>query len=213
MIINASQKMSLFGILASVLVTFAASSYASANSKFSTSEDSTLSDVQTVPFVDLERYLGKWYEVASIPQSFQRDCIKNTTAEYSVEPETGYIVVLNSCDQEDGSRKDAEGRARIENEETQAELKVTFVKIFDWVFRFGGDYWVIGLQKDYQWAVVGHPTREYAWILARKPNLSKRSLKAAHDVLIKNGYDTCTLMVSIQDGGRQVSQPLCELFN
>lgn len=172
----------------------------------------TDSEVVTVPFVDLNRYLGTWFEVASIPQSFQKNCVKNTTAEYAIEEETGYVQVLNSCEEEDGNVKVAEGRARIENVETQAELKVTFVKLFDWVFTFGGDYWVIGLQKDYQWAVVGHPTRNYAWILSRKPNLPKRSLKAAHDVLVKNGYDTCTLNVTVQDGGRQIQQPLCELF-
>lgn len=168
------------------------------------------SDVQTVPFVDLNKYLGTWYEVAAIPQSFQKKCVKNTQANYSIEDETGYIVVENSCEQDDGSVDIAEGRARLENIESQAELKVTFVKIFNWIFKFGGDYWVIGLQKDYQWAVVGHPSREYAWILARKPNLSKRSLKAAHDILLRNGYDTCLVLVSIQDGGRSERTPLCE---
>jgi apolipoprotein D and lipocalin family protein len=169
-------------------------------------------DVQTVPFVNLEKYLGRWYEVASIPQTFQKKCVKNTQANYEVDENSGYIVVNNTCTETDGYIKTAEGRARIENEESQAELKVTFVKLINWVFTFGGDYWVIGLQRDYQWAVVGHPSREYAWILSRDPNMSKRSLRAAHTILVKNGYDTCTLLVSIQDGGRQISQPLCELF-
>ncbi len=169
-------------------------------------------DVQTVSYVNLNKYLGSWYEIAAIPQVFQKKCVKNTQANYEIEDSTGYVIVNNTCEEADGSVKVAEGRARIENEKSQAELKVTFVKLFDWVFTFGGNYWVIGLQRDYQWAVVGHPSREYGWILSRDPNMSKRSLRAAHNVLLKNGYDTCTLMVSIQDGGRQVNQPLCEIF-
>lgn len=143
--------------------------------------------VRTVASVDLQKYLGLWYEVASIPQSFQKDCIKNTTAEYSLDTETDYIVVMNSCLRADGTTDSAEGRARVASGglRSKAQLEVTFVKLGDWIFAAGGDYWIIGLDKQYRWAVVGHPSHDYAWILSRTPNLSRRYLKQAAQILEK----------------------------
>ncbi|RYZ68864.1 MAG: hypothetical protein EOP05_15715, partial [Proteobacteria bacterium] len=101
-------------------------------------------EVQPVPSVDLDRYLGQWFQVAAIPQSFQKKCVGHVKAEYS-KAEDGLIKVLNSCAEADGSMSNAEGRAKVEDTQTNAELKVTFVKIIDWIFTFGGDYWVIDL--------------------------------------------------------------------
>lgn len=163
----------------------------------------------TVPFVDLNKYLGKWYEVASIPMVFQKQCVGNTTAEYS-EAEDGLIGVLNSCDTKDGDRSVAEGRAKVVDAESNAKLKVTFVKIIGWVFGFGGDYWILDLAPDYSYAVVGDPTLQYAWILSREPALGREVFVAAEQKLKSLGYNTCTVLTSVQDGGLSERTPLCE---
>lgn len=169
------------------------------------------SNVQTVENVDLDRYLGTWYEIASIPQSFQRQCVGNTVAEYSLT-KSNTIKVLNSCDTKTGARKTAEARAKVVDKETNAKLKVTFVKIFDWVYSFGGNYWILDLAEDYSYAVVGDPSAEYAWILSRTPQLSFDDLTRANANLLKNGYDTCKVLTSIQDGGFSERKPLCEVL-
>lgn len=169
------------------------------------------SQPRTVEYVDLDRYVGTWYEFAKIPASFQKDCIANTTAVYS-KNQDGTVSVENSCDKENGERNVAKGNARIEDKETNAKLTVTFVKILGrWIYTFGGDYWVIGLGADYQFAVVGHPDREYGWILSRSPALDAASLQEAQNILIENGYDTCKLITTIQKDGMEQEVPLCEI--
>lgn len=169
----------------------------------------TTSTVPTAPFVNLDQYLGKWYEVASIPQSFQSQCLKNTTAEYS-QAEKGRIKVLNSCATQEGTLSSAEGRAKVVDAETNAKLKVTFVKIGGWVFAFGGNYWVMDIAEDYSLALVADPSAEYAWILSRTPVVSKEVLAQAEAKYSKAGYDTCRILTSVQDGGISSRVPLCE---
>lgn len=166
-------------------------------------------DQQTVDQVDLTRYVGTWYEIASIPQTFTKQCVGNTTAEYTSLP-SGEIQVINSCDKSNGKRSVAEGRAKIVDTVTNAKLKVTFVKFFDWIYRFGGDYWIVGLEDNYRYAIVGHPTKEYAWILSRDPAMSKEDLLTAYGTLQSNGYDTCKIMTTIQTSGISVSTRLCD---
>jgi apolipoprotein D and lipocalin family protein len=122
-----------------------------------------LPPLQTVDFVDLERYLGTWYEIASIPQSFQEGC-ENSKAQYS-QMRSGKIRVVNTCTI-DGRIKRARGKAWVVDKETNAKLKVQFF----WPFK--GDYWIIDLDKDYQFAVVGAPNRDYLWILSRSKTMS-----------------------------------------
>lgn len=166
-------------------------------------------EVQTVDYVDLTRYVGKWYEIASIPQSFQKQCVGNVTADYT-SLSNGQIQVINTCTKSDGSVSVAEGRAEIVDPVTNAKLKVTFVKFFDWIFSFGGDYWVIGLENNYRYAVVGHPTRDYGWILSREPEMSKGDLLAVSDILKAQGYDTCKLITTVQKNGISERLPLCQ---
>lgn len=166
-------------------------------------------EVEVVPHVDLTRYIGKWFEIAAIPQSFQRNCIANVTAEYAIL-NNQRIRVLNSCDQNDGSRKVAEGRAKVVDSSTNAKLKVTFVKIIDWIFIFGGDYWIIDLETNYRYAVVGHPTRKYGWILARDPALPIQELQVIAERLKGQGYNTCDFITTKQLGGISEKIPLCD---
>ena len=123
------------------------------------------SEVTTVDQVDLDRYLGTWYEIASFPAWFQRGCT-GVTAEYSMRDD-GMIEVVNSCRKGslDGKFKQSTGRARVVDTETNAKLKVSFFGPF-W-----GNYWIIGLDPDYQWAVVGVPNHKYLWILSRTPTM------------------------------------------
>ena len=167
-----------------------------------------LSPVKTVENVDLDRYIGKWHEVASIPQWFQKDCVANTTAEYMKDGDL--IIVLNSCEMENGERKLAEGRAKVVDTKTNAKLKVTFVKFFHWIFAFGGKYWILDLAEDYSYAVVGDPSREYAWILSRTPLIPYENLVAAELTLKAQGYDTCKVLTSLQDEGFTRKTPLCK---
>lgn len=164
----------------------------------------------TVGHVDLNRYIGKWYEVASIPQSFQKQCVKNVTAEYSFT-EKNRIKVINSCDQSDGSRDQAVGRAKVVDSETNAKLRVTFVKIFNkWIFPLGGNYWILDLADDYSYSLVGDPTLEYAWILTRAPQVSKEVFINAESKFKLLGYDTCKILTSVQTAGVQQRIPLCQ---
>lgn len=152
----------------------------------STSDASDLAPVTTVEYVDLQSYVGLWYEIAKIPNRFQKQCARATTATYSLR-EDGRIEVMNRCLKADGNATAAEGIARIVDDSTNAKLEVSFVSFLGWR-PFWGDYWVIGLDADYRWAIVGTPDRKYGWVLARTPHLDKRTLEAIFERLERNGY-------------------------
>jgi apolipoprotein D and lipocalin family protein len=126
---------------------------------------------QPAKTVDLDRYLGRWYEIARYEASFQRGC-EAVTADYS-RNEDGTIRVLNSCRQGsvDGKLKTATGKAKIADSQTQAKLRVSFFG------PFYGDYWVLDHADDYSWSIVGEPSGRYLWLLARdaRPELAIRS--------------------------------------
>jgi apolipoprotein D and lipocalin family protein len=150
-----------------------------------------------VDSVNLARYTGLWYEIAKIPNSFQEDCRSNTTATYSLNDD-GTIKVINSCQEEDGEINSAEGLARVVNEKTNSVLEVSFVSIFG-IHLFWGDYWIIGLDDDYTYAVVGTPNRKYGWILSRIKKLPEEKLTAAYDILKQNGYNTKDFVMTLQE--------------
>lgn len=165
--------------------------------------------VRTVEQVDLKRYAGRWHEIAALPNFFQRHCAWGTTAEYTLLPE-GTVRVRNACFERDGTESSVEGRARIVDEASRAKLQVSFLKLFgDWRFWFGGDYWVIGLDPDYRWAVVGHPSRDYGWILAREPALDRDVLSRIAALLKAQGYDPCAFKMSARDAGTVPPATLC----
>jgi uncharacterized protein YbjT (DUF2867 family)/lipocalin/ligand-binding SRPBCC domain-containing protein len=149
--------------------------------------------VRTVASVDLHRYAGDWYEVARFPNWFQRQCVSDVRARYTVRPD-GRLDVLNQC-QTEGGAIDARGVARVVDTRTLARLKVRFAPAalsflpFVW-----GDYWILGLAGDYSWAVVGSPDRNYLWILARTRELPSPAFTAAVDVARANGFDAGRLV-------------------
>lgn len=172
---------------------------------------STLSmAVETVPSLDLNRYLGKWYEVSSIPAFFQKKCVQDTTAEYKLL-ETGKIDVINSCRQANGKMQEAHGLAVIKNTQTNAELGVSFVPLLNHFGFFQGQYKVLALGENYEYSLVGTDSLKFGWILSRTPSLSMDSLVAIEKEIRRQGYDSCTFLMSRQTGGAYVERvPLCD---
>jgi apolipoprotein D and lipocalin family protein len=140
----------------------------------------------TVATVDLERYAGRWFEVARIPNRFQKHCARSTTADYTLRAD-GTIAVLNRCIEADGSTDEARGVAKVVERDSNSKLKVSFVRFLG-VQLFWGDYWIIGLGADYEYAVVGSPDRKYGWILSRTPHLDSEAMDAARATLRAQGY-------------------------
>jgi apolipoprotein D and lipocalin family protein len=167
----------------------------------STTDRLRLPPLQTVAHVELSRYLGTWYEIANFPQSFQRGCTA-TTATYTLRDD-GDIDVLNRCRKGslDGEEKSALGRARVVVRCTNAKLEVSFFRPF-W-----GDYWIINLADDYSYAVVGHPGRDYLWILARTPAMSEATYQSIVARLQVQGYETSRLVRTLQPAGHAAASP------
>jgi len=152
--------------------------------------------VESVAALELGRYAGKWYEIASYPMFFQRQCIGDTTAEYALTPD-GDVSVTNRCRTERGF-DEARGSATVVEGSHNARLKVSFF----WPFR--SDYWVIGLDPDYRWAVVGNPNRKYLWVLSRTPRLPPALLDAALGAAAAQGFDLTKLRYTAQGSGATI---------
>ncbi len=148
--------------------------------------------LETVPYVDIQRYLGTWYEIATIPQRFQKGCTA-VTATYSLNKD-GTISVVNACRKGalDGPRKSVRGKAWVVDKKTNAKLKVRFF------WPFSGDYWVIGLDADYRWAVVGHPGRNYLWVLSRTPQMEEALYREILELVQSRGYDLGKIQRTLQ---------------
>jgi apolipoprotein D and lipocalin family protein len=154
----------LFTIFAIFSATFVLAASASA-------QTNKLPALQTVPNVDLSRYVGKWYEIAKYPNRFQKQCVANTTATYAMKA-GGRLEVVNECVKKDGTGERAVGEAKIADKKTNAKLKVRFAPgALSFLPFVWGNYWIIDLDKDYGYVAIGEPKREYFWILARKPVL------------------------------------------
>jgi len=138
--------------------------------------------LETVRHVDLNRYTGRWFEIARYPNSFERKCARDVTAEYSMK-ENGAIRVVNACVTATGKIDRSEGTARVVDASTNAKLKVTFF------WPFYGKYWIIGLGDQYEYAVVGEPSREYLWILSRTPVMQDAVYENILRQLAASSYD------------------------
>jgi apolipoprotein D and lipocalin family protein len=167
--------------------------------------------VRPVVSVDLQRYSGRWLQLAAIPSPFEAQCVSDVTANYTVLPD-GLVKVINSCLQADGTTSSLEGRARVVDTASNAKLQVTFVQIAGaWQFQFGGDYWILGLSSDYNWAVVGDPARKNGFVLSRKPLLSLGSIIRVVGILLRNGYSPCDFTTTPTAGGLPVARGLCSV--
>lgn len=150
---------------------------------------STAQELKTVPQVDLEKYSGTWYEIASFPQRFQKGC-ECTTANYT-PTNKGYIIVENRC-KKNGKESSIKGKAFVDKDSGNAKLKVQFF----WPFK--GKYWIIDLADDYSYAVVSHPNKNYLWILSRKSKLNEDVYKGIINRLQEKGFDLSKLKLTKQ---------------
>ncbi|ACZ12756.1 lipocalin family protein [Sulfurospirillum deleyianum] len=144
-------------------------------------------ELPTVSWVDMERYLGKWYEIARFDHSFERGC-DEVEAFYTLRDD-GMIGVENSCfKRATQSHNVAYGRAKIVDEMSKAKLKVTFF------WPFYGDYWIVDVAEDYSYAMVSEPSKRYFWILSRTPQLSEDTLSRLLSYATYLGFDTSKLI-------------------
>jgi apolipoprotein D and lipocalin family protein len=144
----------------------------------------SLPPLEVVPRVEPARYTGTWYEIARYPNSFQKNCI-HSSAVYKLGQD-GSISVINSCLKK-GVMDTVKGKARVVDPITNAKLKVSFF------WPFWGDYWIIDLGEDFDYAVVSEPRRKYLWILARSPQMDDGLYAQILSRLREKGFDTSIL--------------------
>ena len=135
----------------------------------------------TVAAVDLQRYAGAWYEIARLPNRFQRHCVADTQATYRLDGDR--VEVLNRCRTDKGEIDIAKGRAKTVADSGNAKLRVSFF------WPFYGDYWVLDLDRDYRQVLVGEPGRRYAWVLSREPKMDEAQLQRLLDRAAALGFD------------------------
>lgn len=155
--------------------------------------ESSFPPLETESDVDISRYAGKWYEIAKYPVAFESGCV-DVTAEYTLL-EDGTVRVVNTCGSSDGSSREIVGSAAVTDPSTNAKLRVSFFGPL-----FGAPYWILELGEDYEYAVVGDPSREYLWILSRTPSLDDATLSEILGRLPDRGYDPNRLTWTIQSG-------------
>lgn len=136
-------------------------------------------ELKTVDYVDVEKYMGTWFEIAKFPQRFEKGLV-GVTANYALLP-NGKVRVLNRGYKGDfnGKLKTAKGKAWIVDTATNAKLKVSFF------WPFAGNYWILELGKNYEYVVVGDESRKYLWILSRTPHMDE----AVYNELLKRVQD------------------------
>ncbi|MDP4222819.1 MAG: lipocalin family protein [Bacteroidota bacterium] len=149
--------------------------------------------ISVVPTVDLKRYAGKWYEIARKPFSFETK-LKCITATYTLR-EDGRINVENAgvYISKPGKTSIARGKAFIPDKNTPAKLKVQFF----WPFK--GDYWILYLDENYRYVLIGEPSLRYLWVLAREKKLEEAVLKMLLEKASSAGYDITDLIMTVQD--------------
>ena len=145
--------------------------------------------LEVVPHVELEKYLGKWYEIAHLPAKFQEGC-NETTATYTLSKD-GSISVLNQATK-NGKMKQAKGKAKVVDKNSNAKLKVTFF------WPFYGDYWIIKLGNDYDYSVVGTPNLKYLWILSRTPQIDDELYSQLIEYAKSKGFEVNKLIKTLQ---------------
>lgn len=151
--------------------------------------------LRTIDALDVPRYMGKWYEIARYPNWFQKKCVSDSSAEYSIRTD-GRVQVVNRCRQVNGEMKEASGIARQIGGSTSAKLKVSFVHPWlSFIPAVWGDYWVIDLDSDYQLVAVSEPSRQYLWILARTPTVEQKTFDAMLSRLKSRGFESDKLIL------------------
>ncbi len=148
--------------------------------------------LSTVRGVDLQRYQGKWYEIVRLPLFWEKKCVSDVTATYTLRQD-GKITVLNACRKADGSFTNSRGTAvPATTDGSFSKLKVTFF------WPFAGDYWILDLDPEYRWALVGTPDRKHLWVLSRTPQLSAQTLNVLLNEARDQGFDMSRMITTAQ---------------
>jgi apolipoprotein D and lipocalin family protein len=156
--------------------------------------------LSSIPALDIPRYMGAWYEIAKLPNWFQRNCVEGTKAVYRLLAD-GQVEVDNRCRDKDGQTQQAIGAARRTNAARASELEVRFAPAWlSFVPMVWGNYWVIDIDSDYQLAAVSEPGRKYLWILSRTPNVDEKAYQALLVRLQVQGFDLGKLARTPQAG-------------
>ncbi len=153
-----------------------------------------------VASLDVPRYMGGWYEIAKFPNWFQRHCVSDTKAEYSLQPD-GRVRVLNRCKRESGESDQVIGVARQDGAASSPRLEVRFAP--DWLAFIPlvwADYWVIDIDDAYRLVAVSEPRRKYLWVLSRTPHVDKSAYEALLARLTAKGFDLSRLELTPQGG-------------
>lgn len=150
--------------------------------------------LDVVSNLDLNKYVGRWYEIARLPNRFQDKCASDVEANYALRPD-GRITVTNKCRRQDGEVTEAEGIARQVDGAPPSVLQVRFAPAFlSFLSAVWGDYQVIALDDAHTHAVVGSPDRKYLWILARATRLDDTTYARLLDVAKAQGFDVSRVM-------------------
>ncbi len=151
-----------------------------------------------VAALDVPRYMGTWYEIAKYPNRFQKKCIADTRADYSLMTD-GRVQVINRCRQGNGEMDAANGVARQVGGAESPKLEVRFAPAWlSFLPAVWGDYWVIDIDENYRLVAVSEPKREYLWILSRTPAVDAQSYAALLGRLAGNGFDLDRLELTPQ---------------
>jgi apolipoprotein D and lipocalin family protein len=157
------------------------------------SQAASAQPLPTVPHVDLARYAGTWHEIARLPNWFQRSC-ERSRAEY-IPCGDGSVTVINTCEKASGRCTSIEGRATPVPCSGNARLRVKFGGLAAFVpVASEGNYWIVALDDDYQWAMVGTPDRRFLWILARQPCLPAEVFAQLQQQACQLGFDVDRLV-------------------
>jgi apolipoprotein D and lipocalin family protein len=167
----------------------------------SNAQEQSTQPLEVVPTVDLNKYAGVWYEIARLPNWFQKRCVGDVTATYTLL-DNGRIKVVNRCRKESGEIDEAEGEAKLSGDDApNTKLKVRFApSILSFLPFVWGDYWIIALAPDYSYAVIGEPARKYLWVLSRTPDMNESTLNTLLDQIKAKGYDLTGLVRTNQSG-------------
>lgn len=165
-----------------------------------------MTDVTSIPSLDLSRYLGRWYEICRLPLKYEDETATDITATYSLN-EDGSVRVDNRCFDEDGEPSQALGNA-TPVDDANSRLKVTFLPEFiRWIPFTSGDYWVLKIDPDYQIALVGTPDHKNLWLLARHPDLPASEREEYMVEAQRQGFDLSDLISPIHTG-REVTDEM-----
>ena len=174
-------------------------------------QNSDVNPVTTVDSVDLNKYKGKWFEIARYPNRFQKQCIGEVTATYELK-KSNTVRVINECLKKNGKTEKAAGKAKIVDKTSNAKLKVRFAPSWlSWLPQVWGKYWILDLDEDYTYAVVGDPGRDYLWILSRESTLDTATYEDILDKVEKMGFNPAKLVKTPQNvqliNGEVITKP------